>query len=351
MRYLLLCWFVLAASFSDIVNARHDAELVNWLNQVSATAQQNHNRLLQEAKALKSAVASYCHSQQQDALAAAQNQWRNLMQQWMQVVVLQFGPLMEEDRRLRIQAWPMRPGLMEKQVRRLLKHADSVTLGTIKEASVVVQGLPALEYLLFEKSSPISQVCPVTLAIADHLIEQTGILQKAWTGDFLAEFTESADPAGIENNVDEFLNGLVTALQQISRRKLKDPLQLNLNNKEGKLKELESFYSRNSLTNIRSNVAALDLYLNGGDGYGLDDYQQAVDPEGVTAHLINDQLREIQTSLNGFTQPLESAIGNQKQRRELRKLHQQLVELQFQLESQLFKQLGITRDFNSEDGD
>ena len=79
-----------------------------------------------------------------------QTHWRNAMSDWQAVNLINFGPIKEENKSWRLQFWPDKKNLVGKKIKSILKGQQSLDLETIAGASVVIQGLSGLEYLLFD---------------------------------------------------------------------------------------------------------------------------------------------------------------------------------------------------------
>lgn len=77
--------------------------------------------------------------------------FRALLDAWARVELLRFGPLVQDNRFERIFFWPDARGLVPRQLATALKAADPAALapGGLRGRSVAVQGLPAIEHLLF----------------------------------------------------------------------------------------------------------------------------------------------------------------------------------------------------------
>ena len=73
------------------------------------------------------------------------------MQAWSLVEPIRFGPVAEQHRYERIFYWPDPKGLGARQVREALGKEDATVTeaASLSAKSVALQGLPALEYLLY----------------------------------------------------------------------------------------------------------------------------------------------------------------------------------------------------------
>ncbi len=352
---------LLTASTASAVDRTQD-DYLKLVRQALQLIQPAHQQFADQALQLQQQLNTLCDAPSADQLAVSQNVWRDTMAKWMQVSVLQFGPLQENDRRLRIQAWPMRNRLLMQGIKQLSSGSEAPTLQTIAEGSVATQGLPAIEVFLFRENA-LDQLsegysCAALTAISAHLVKLAGDLNQRWQHDFGLDFGDPAShPGGFdqpEQAFDELLNGLVTAVQQIKRRKLEEPL--GFAGKTAKANTTESFLSQNSTANLQHNLQAIVLYLKGGDGYGIDDDLSTLDSEGLAILILDDRLKGLERLSQQLQMPLESLLtpadAQAESQRELAEAtFKELSLLNNAFENQIFSAMGVTRDFNSEDGD
>ena len=117
----------------------------------------------QSTDALKQSVGALCGKPSPAAVKDTQKAFAATVEAWSVVEPIRFGPVAQEHRFERIFYWPDPKGLGTRQIREVLAKQDkSVTEQTgLVGKSVALQGLPALEYLLYgdgaatlEKAAP-----------------------------------------------------------------------------------------------------------------------------------------------------------------------------------------------------
>jgi hypothetical protein len=108
-------------------------------------------QLTQSTDALKQSVAALCGKPSPAALKDTQDAFAATVEAWSVVEPIRFGPVAQEHRFERIFYWPDPKGLGTRQIRDALAKQDkSVTEpARLIGKSVALQGLPALEYLLY----------------------------------------------------------------------------------------------------------------------------------------------------------------------------------------------------------
>jgi len=96
-------------------------------------------------------VAALCAKPSPVALKDTQRAFATTVEAWSLVEAIRFGPVAQQQRYDRIFYWPDPKGLGTRQVRKALEKQDqSVTdVNSLASKSVALQGLSALEYLLY----------------------------------------------------------------------------------------------------------------------------------------------------------------------------------------------------------
>jgi len=176
-----------------------------------ATAQ-----LLSRSGSLQASLAPWCEAGAPAAgRAQIDEQFRLLLDAWARVEVLRFGPLVGDNRFERIFFWPDARGLAPRQLGVALKAADPAALApsALRGRSVAMQGLPAIEFLLFgdgadalSDGSPASRYrCLLAAATAANVRDISAELDQAWSvsGDTGRAFTAPAADNPLYRNTQE----------------------------------------------------------------------------------------------------------------------------------------------------
>jgi predicted lipoprotein len=114
-----------------------------------------YESLLDAAKAATAATGALCAAPNETALAEARGAFAGLTLAFSRVELYRFGPAREDYRLERLFFWPDRRGRGLKQVQGILaeEEASALTVESLRQKSVAVQGLLALEYLLHGSGS------------------------------------------------------------------------------------------------------------------------------------------------------------------------------------------------------
>ena len=135
------------------VNANVDYRLVA-LRVAEDFAEPRYGVLFTRALAQKEAWNAFCAVPPNEAaFEQLQVQFKNAVMAWSNVEMLRYGPVSEDFLYERIAYWPERRNDVERGLATLLSGDDTLTSEAMFGKSVAVQGLPALERLLYEEGA------------------------------------------------------------------------------------------------------------------------------------------------------------------------------------------------------
>lgn len=197
---------------------------------------------------LEGTLQALCESPGAEALARARDAFGDTVRTWGPVSILRFGPLVSENRFEHLFFWPDPRGITLRQVQGLLaeKEENATTADGLKAKSVALQGLPALEYVLFGSGSEALAEggagfrCDYAAAIAANAAARAGALAEAWApgADFHEQFTEPQAEHALyrtpEEVAGEIINALGTGLQFVRNAELLPPLGESVERANGK---------------------------------------------------------------------------------------------------------------------
>ncbi|HMQ58556.1 MAG TPA: imelysin family protein [Rhizobiaceae bacterium] len=118
---------------------------------VRAFIQPGYERLRQDAELMAAAADRLCATPSQAAFEQAQARFRSLVVAWSRIEIVRFGPVLEDNRADRMFFFPDRRGIGLRQIQTVLSEKDKTAASaeSLATKSVALQGLGALEYLLF----------------------------------------------------------------------------------------------------------------------------------------------------------------------------------------------------------
>ncbi|MEH6403621.1 MAG: imelysin family protein [Sneathiella sp.] len=168
----------------------------------------SYEDLTQASSAQLASMQRLCTSAAPTQLSQAREDFKQLVDGWSRVEMYRFGPARTANRQEKLFFWPDRRSRGIKQVKKILNSKDdkALTIDNLMQKSVAVQGLTALEFVLFgagsetlasAQSSSFRCLYGQTIAKAIHKTS-TGILSDWQKSDGYATLLMSA---GKENPV------------------------------------------------------------------------------------------------------------------------------------------------------
>jgi predicted lipoprotein len=314
-----------------------------------------YSHWLSSNQQLASSSQSFCAGSSD--LTAMRQTWLNAQSAWSALQPMLVGPLSEGNRAWQIQFWPDKKNLVARQVESLLQANPAPTPADLDQASVVVQGLSASEYLLFDAAIDLSQAtqkaryCPLLIAIGAH--------QQALASDILSQW-QSSD--GMLAQLQRFPNTRYADSQEA----ITDVLRTQVTGLEGMKKKLGTPLGRQSKGQPqpfqaeawRSNASLgnLSATLNGAEQLWLGSHADGLRNLLGSQHLelaqrIDNAYQDSRKQLAAQQQPLSQLLSTEAGRAQLNALYDSLNTLHRLHETELAKALGIQLGFNANDGD
>jgi predicted lipoprotein len=276
---------------------------------------------------------------------------------WMSAQQFRLGPLSEGQRAERFAYWPEKRNIVQKQLFELLAANDpaKLTPESFAQASVAVQGVTALERLLFETGARDALTggdqqkirCAVVTAIAVNLAAVAHEAAEGWKAA-LSDPQQAAAPfaANPAEATTQFYNNLLTELQIVGDQKIAAPLAASP--AEAKPKLAEQWRSGRSLRNIILNLEAAKRAMFGAGAFEtlLADPQSA-DLKARLAKAFDQAI----VAAKDVPEPLDKAVVDPEARKKVELLFVRLNQLRDIAKQEMPAALGITLGFNELDGD
>ncbi|MYZ49261.1 imelysin family protein [Propylenella binzhouense] len=195
----------------------------------------NYRQLAESASTLAGRIDRLCKEPDAKKLEDAQAGFRELLRAWAAVDFLRFGPMADGGRYERFAFWPDPRGIGQRQLRRMISEANPALLGegALKSQSAAVQGLPALEVLLFEEPVTAAEgafSCGLAAAVARNLAGIAAEARDGWLGE--TGWSRLMARPGPENAVyrsraetlTELLKAELTGLEQTPDQRIRPAL-------------------------------------------------------------------------------------------------------------------------------
>lgn len=377
MKFLILYGTFLMAVF--LVGCGQKDPSVDFVTNVSKNIiEKNYRELYQHANTLVNATLA-CDKEEanhQHIIEGLKPIWGDAMSSWQRVQWVQFGPIKAEGREWALQFWPDKRNLVGKKINALVKDGNNITDASLTRSGVVTQGLSAMEYLFFDKTSrnylndsrgdelASFQACMSSIVISKAIRKTSKALLDGWIeydnenlSDFKnpSEYSKIVDP---QQAVSVIVNNIVVMADVMASRKVGSPFYLNdtsIGNDERIKKSnpffLESWRSERSRLNLKNNIEALqELLLNGGLKEILEKKEQY-----NLAVTLEIQIAKILSIVNSEeSQPSyfrQLSVDKLAAINRIKPLHRELNVLQKMMTVELTKALDVQLGFNANDGD
>jgi len=315
-----------------------------------------YTRLASATDVLASTTASYCSAEAVQSLSAVQVAFKDASKAWAGVEHLGFGPAEFFMRNLRMNFWPQARGKVSDAVASVLEpDADAKP---VDQRSFALQGLPAMEHLVF--ASPQLEAgtprCDLAVAVSGNMQRLAFDVLTEWTsGD--VPYSTTAISAGSDNatyaaasdvTLDLF-RSLHDGLQRISTLKLDPALGKDAETARPAL--AEATLSGSGMDNIRYNLVALEqLYLGTNDD-GLTQLTQMNAEDAKLDALMRKAFQKTRETADRVRLALPQAVSDDAERQKLEKLSRQVRALRQICAERLAPALNLSVGFNSLDGD
>jgi len=308
-------------------------------------------------------IGRLCETPSSDRLQGARAAYRDVIAAWGRIEIIAFGPVMAENRYERIFFWPDRKGIGQRQVRRILTKKDqsATTREGLSEKSVAVQGLTALEMVLYgDGSAALAEPgsdefrCRYGDAIAANLAEIAGTVAKTWAdgGAFQKVWSmPGADnPAYIfpRETTQELVKALEQGLGMIRDRRIAPSVGLGRDRRRSR-----PVLGRSKLTFVlvHANLAGLRYLFETG---GLADaYVAANDGTEEATGDVSSILSEFKLTLGALAKLADEAdpFAGDDIKGRLVALGFPLKNIRNQAVGRLKQAAGLSMGFNASDGD
>lgn len=314
----------------------------------------------EESSSLEMNVAALCATPSGDALATAQNQFRSTVIAFSRIEFIRIGPLGTGDRLERLLFWPDRKGIALRQVQAALADKDptAATAETLEGKSVAMQGLVALEYLLFgtgndELGTPAGTYrCSYAAASAGLIDKLATTLNAEWrdtSPDGASEHLLNPQPAHDDYRTEtEVLEKLAATLIHGTEAIRDQRISPIISEATGSPKPRSALFWRSNMTvpSLAADFAGLhDFFLAAR-------YPEAIGSENVwITEGANFEFQNAGRATAAITDPMEQAVVDPRQLQALKYLVIITGSLDTLLGQNLAAALGLSVGFSTLDGD
>lgn len=312
--------------------------------------------LLQEAM-------SFANSPTGNNLITLQQAWEATALQWQMAAMFNLGPAESENLNMKVSQWPTSPTSIEEAI----EGATEVNEAYIQSLSANSKGLPALEYLLFDKEQGNAAVLSrfegsenrkaFLIALCENLNNLASSAYEAWQpngGNYLATFV-SADGKDAGSSVTMLANQLIILTEIVKNEKVGIPLgKKSMGTMLPNM--VEAWRSGTSLALIKEDIKAIEKVFTGdGEGSsatGFDDYLNQVNVQydgAPLSEVVKEQIDKIEVALDAIDAPLQDALDTEQEKVEA--VYNETQRLVVLLKTDMMSGLGLLVTFSDNDGD
>ncbi|MFJ4371944.1 imelysin family protein [Pseudomonas japonica] len=314
-----------------------------------------YSRWVEADRQLAVSALAYCEGKA--SLDTARADFLHAQKAWAELQPLLIGPLAEGNRAWQVQFWPDKKNLVGRQVEQLVSGDKPVDADAVAKSSVVVRGLSAYEYILFDSKPDAAnpeqkaRYCPLLVAIADYQKTFAEDILKNWnsTDGMLAQLTKFPNQRYADSHeaIADLLRAQVTALDTL-KKKLGTPMGRMSKGIPQPL-QAEAWRSQSSLKSIAASLAAAQTVWVGVDNQGLRGLLGK--EQKALADKIDAAYAEASKLLESNQRPLSELLEDEAGRQQLSALYDSLNVVHRLHEGELAKALNIQLGFNANDGD
>ncbi|MDW9435112.1 imelysin family protein [Sinorhizobium meliloti] len=318
--------------------------------------------LARATNALSEASAALCKSPSEAALEAARSAFSDVVETWSTIEIIRLGPALEQNRFERFLFYPDRKSTGLKQVQAILANKDesAARAENLKGKSVAVQGLGALEFVLYGTGAEALSGenggfrCRYGLAVSENL--------RSIAGEFLAEWEKPDDiqaawkepgpgnPLFRDNKeaATALLGVLVHSVEMIKDQRLRPFYAGTVDGKPDKGHPKLAIYwrSANTMPAISANFSALHRLF---DTAGMERLLPA-DSRSI-AGSIDFLFKALIAAADRIEGPVGAALADERQRATLDFIALNTADLLDRLNREFGGSIGLGAGFSFADGD
>lgn len=306
--------------------------------------------------------AALCEAPSAAALEAMRSAFSDIVRTWSTIEIVRLGPALEQNRFERFLFYPDRKSTGLKQVQAILaKRDESATQAeSLKGKSVAVQGLGALEYVLFGTGADALASkdgdfrCRYGLAISQNLTAISGELLAAWEKpDGVQSAWKLPGPGNplFRDNKEaatELLGVLVHSVEMIKDQRLRPFYDGTIDGKPDKGRPKLAIYWRsgNTMESVAANLRGLQTLFNVA---GMENLLPA-DSRSI-AGSVNFLFKALISTTDRVEGPIDAALADDKQRSRLDFIALNTADLLDRLNRDFGGAIGLGAGFSFADGD
>lgn len=343
------------ATANAVDRTRVDAVLARFVDDVMLPRSQ---QFLDSSLALKSSMEALCKARDAETFSSARQQFGNIIIQWANIEMARTGPIDINNRFERILFYPDRKSTGLRQVRAILAKQDdrALSLATLTKKSVAVQGLGALEFVLFGKGAEVLTSgdgdfrCQYGQTITQNIQQIASAILSEWKnpGGISATWKNPNPDNPLFRNQTEALNTilglLVNNLRVIHDTRIGAFLRDGADNDRPKSAILRR--SQNTFVSIAADLEALQKLFVRSEISSLLPSEMA-----SIAESVNFEFKQAISAANEMDMPIQQALADPEMREKIEYLLLVVKNLIIRINEEFGPATGLSAGFSLADGD
>jgi predicted lipoprotein len=309
------------------------------------------------AAQLRSAITFHCADPSAEKFAGLKDKFTALVKSWARIEIIRFGPARKNNRFERILFWPDVKSRVSKGVNRLLAD-ESADFTSLITKSVVVQGLPALEYLIYsniseklERGEP--RACQFASAIAGNLQAMSKSILQEWTAEdgFGGLFKKPSENNSLYRQETEVLAEILKSVSEHVQIMTDIKIKSSLGRDFEKSKPKRAPLWRSNMTAallVENTTAVLDLFQASKIALLLDPNERGIEN---TLKFEAQQIMAVLTKIKSDNRSWVQALEHKQTYEALAYVRNPIGGVHSIFAEQLPEAFGLNLGFNSLDGD
>ncbi len=311
-----------------------------------------------ETGELRAALDTLCTNPSDDALAAAQQAWRDTRAPWMRSEATWMGPVMDR-RSLGIMDWPL---VEPERIENMLENTPATTADDIRYTlSSTQRGMGAIEYLVFADDAPdaLSESgsirCDFLASLGEVVDVEAAAVTEEWTTGIEREtaykdfFTDRGTTSLLTGQaVAELVRTQVFLIRTIVDMRLAAAMGLRPDGPD--LELLPGGKGEHALDDLHNQILGMrDMYVghDSEGGYGISHIVRELSVE--TDDRMKQNFDDALAAIDDVDVPLRRALTERPE--QVREVYDRLSDLQRTLSTEVVSLLGVSVGFSDTDGD
>lgn len=311
----------------------------------------------QSGNQLHGSLQTWCAAPSDKGAKKIEAEFKEVVLAWSGIEFLRFGPLVAEHRFERTYFWPDPRGLTVRQTQSLLADPAGIPdVQALSKHSVAVQGLPALEYMLYRQNGLLASqsgdafalACAYAVSISGNLAAIGAQLASAWgkDGDYTQLFSQPSPANSVYRSTEEVANEAIKAVSsglQFARDVKLLPV-LGDDARHTKFKRAPFWRSGLTAPSMAAQVGGLlRFYHAGGYRYSTD--------EAWVDGSVRDELTRARDNFDSISGNIEQLASSEQTYRQLKLGALVLKNAKSLVDEDMAPALGVRIGFNALDGD